>query len=126
MAETRASVTEMDNLLSALEAEVAELRALAAQANPRGYAVVEAKALREEITRAALTPAEFARIAGVPLVEVSDWLHDRTPAPAWALLALQLAGQLAPSVRRKLLRQPLAEPTTPTRRTHPFSQIEDL
>lgn len=116
----------MDDLLSALETEVAELRALAAQANPRGYAVVEARALREEIAKAALTPAEFARIAGVPLVEVGDWLHNRAPAPAWALLALQLAGQLAPSARRKLLRQPLAEPTTPTRRAHPFSRIEDL
>ena len=116
----------MEDLLTALETEVAELRTLAALANPRGYAVVAAKALQEEIEKAGLTPVDFARIAGVPPADVNGWLNNRAPAPAWALLAAQLAGQLAPSARRKLLRQPLANPTTPTRGTHPFSRIEDL
>lgn len=126
MAKTCASGATIQEMLDALETEVAALRSLAILAVPRGFAVVAPSALKAGLERASLTPTEFARIAGVPREDVEDWLGNRTPTPAWALTAVELATQLAPSVRRKLVRQPLGQAIIPTPRVHPFSRIEDL
>lgn len=120
----RATIPEM---LDALESELEELRSLAALGVPRGYAVVDPAALRQELERAGLSPAEFARLADVPAEDVSAWLERRIPTPAWVLSTAQIAGQLAPSARRKLLRQPMAQTTAAVRPSnHPFSRIEEL
>jgi len=113
-------------MLDVLETEVAALRSLAILAVPRGFAVVAPSALRAELEKAALTPLEFARIAEVPGQDVEDWLASRIPVPAWVLLTIQLAGQLTPSVRRKIVRQPLGRAIIPIQKVHPFSRIEDL
>lgn len=116
----------IQDMLDALETEVAALRSLAILAVPRGFAVVAPSALRAELERAALTATEFARIAGVPREDVEDWLSSRIPTPAWVITALQLAAQLTPSVRRRMARQPLGNAIIPIQKAHPFSRIEDL
>ena len=121
--EIKATVQEM---LDALEAEVAVLRSLAILAVPRGFAVVAPSVLRAELERTALTPLEFARIAEVSRQDVEDWLANRNPTPAWVLITIQLAALLPPSVRRKMLRQPLGNAIIPIQKAHPFSRIEDL
>lgn len=121
--EKRATVQEM---LDILETEVEVLRSLAVLAVPRGFAVVAPSLLRAELERAALTPGEFARIAEVSRQDVEDWLASRIPAPAWVLITVQLAALLTPSVRRKMLRQPLGKAIIPIGKAHPFSRIEDL
>jgi hypothetical protein len=126
MAETCASRATIQDMLDALETEVAGLRSLAVLAVPRGYAVVAPSALRTELEKAALTPLEFARIAEVPREDVEDWLTSRVPTPAWVLITIQLAALLTPSVRRKRLRQSLGNAIIPIQKVHPFSRIEDL
>ncbi|MBL8240102.1 MAG: hypothetical protein JNM66_21960 [Bryobacterales bacterium] len=126
MAETCASRATIQEMLDTLETEVAGLRSLAVMAVPRGYAVVAPSALRAELEKAGLTPLEFARIAEVTREDVEDWLANRAPTPAWVLIPIQLAAQLTPSVRRKLLRQPLGKAIIPVEKAHPFSRIEDL
>jgi len=126
MAETCASGATIQEMLDALETEVEFLRSLAGMAVPRGFAVVAPSAVRAEMEKAALTPGEFARIAAVPREDVEDWLADRTPAPAWVLTTIQLAALLAPSVRRKMARQPIGHAIIPIQKVHPFSRIEDL
>lgn len=113
-------------MLDALETEVAALRSLAVLAVPRGYAVVAPSVLRSELEKAALTPLEFARIAEVHREDVENWLANRVPTPAWVLITIQLAALLTPSVRRKMLRQPLGNAIIPIQKVHPFSRIEDL
>src|SRR6188474_3705646 len=108
--ERRATVQEM---LDVLETEVETLRSLAVLAVPRGFAVVAPTVLRAELERAALTPTEFARIAEVSRQDVEDWLASRIPTPAWVLITIQLAALLTPSVRRKMLRQPLGKAIIP-------------
>lgn len=126
MAEPCATRATIPQLLDALETEVAALRSLAAMAVPRGFAVVAPSLLRTEMERASLSPGEVARLAEVPRQDVEDWLAARIPTPAWVLTTVQLAALLTPSVRRKLLRQPIGPVATPTPTTHPFSRIEDL
>ncbi len=126
MAEPCATRATIPQLLDDLETEVAALRSLAAMAVPRGFAVVAPSLLRTEMERASLTPAELARLAEVPRQDVEDWLAARIPTPAWVLTTVQLAALLTPSVRRKILRQPLGPAILPTPTIHPFSRIEDL
>lgn len=113
-------------MLDALEAELKALRSVSVMANSHGFAAVAPSVLRTELERAGLTPTEFSRIAGVPRVEMEDWLNDRHPVPAWVLVPIQLAALLTPSVRRKMLRQPLGKAIISTQKVHPFSRIEDL
>jgi hypothetical protein len=126
MANPCASRATIQEMLDALETEVEALRSLAILAVPRGFAVVAPGALRAEMEKASLTATEFARIAGVPREDVEDWLGSKIPTPAWVLTTVQLAAQLAPSVRRKMVRQPLGQAIIPTQKVHPFSRIEDL
>lgn len=126
MADPCVAKTMIEGMLDVLETEVTRLRSLAALAVPHGFAVVAPPVLRTELERAALTPAEFARIAGVLRQDVEDWLNNKVPAPAWVLIPIELAGLLAPSVRRKLLRQPLGKAIIPIQKVHPFSRVEDL
>jgi hypothetical protein len=113
-------------MLDVLETEVSVLRSLAALTVPRGFAVVAPSVLRAELERTAFTPLEFARIAEVSREDVEGWLANRNPTPAWVLITIQLAGLLTPSVRRKMLRQPLGSVIIPIQKVHPFSRIEDL
>lgn len=113
-------------MLDALEVELTALRSMAALVAPHGFAVLAPSVLRTELERAELTAAEFSRITGVPREDIESWLTNRNPAPAWVLIPIQLAALLTPSVRRKMLRQPLGKATTPIQKVHPFSRIEDL
>jgi alpha-beta hydrolase superfamily lysophospholipase len=126
MAEPCATRATIPQLLDALEIEVAALRSLAAMAVPRGFAVVAPSLLRTEMERASLSPGDLARLTEAPRQDVEDWLAARIPTPAWVLTTVQLAALLTPSVRRKLLRQPIGPAATPTLTIHPFSRIEDL
>lgn len=126
MANPCASGATIQEMLDALETEVEALRSLANLAVPRGFAVVAPSALRAEMEKASLTATEFARIAGVSREDVEDWLGNKIPTPAWVLTTAQLAAQLTPSVRRKMVRQPLGQAIIPIQRVHPFSRIEDL
>jgi hypothetical protein len=126
MANTCASRATIQEMLDTLETEVGALRSLAILAVPRGFAVVAPGALRAELEKASLTAMEFARIAEVPREDVEDWLSNKVSTPAWVLTTVQLAAQLTPSVRRKMVRQPLGQAIIPTPRVHPFSRIEDL
>lgn len=126
MADTCASGATIQDMLDALETEVAVLRSLVTLSVPQGFAVVAPSALQAEMQKANLTATELARIAGVPREDVEDWLSSKTPTPAWVLTTVQLAAQLAPSVRRKIARQPLGQAIISTQRVHPFSRIEDL
>lgn len=126
MAEPCASMDTILQLLDDLEKEIESLRSPAATAQPGRTATIAPLLLWREMERASLTAAELCRIADVSREEVEDWLAGAIPTPAWVLITLQLAALLAPSVRRKLLRQPLGQaiPAKPT--THPFSRIKDL
>ncbi|HEU0120268.1 MAG TPA: hypothetical protein VFQ91_07065 [Bryobacteraceae bacterium] len=126
MADPCASGATIQEMLDALETEVEILRSLAALAVPRGFAAVAPSVLRTGLEQARLTPSEFARITGVPREDIEDWLAARTPTPAWVSTTLELAALLPPSVRRKMLRQPLGNAIIPTQKDHPFSRIEDL
>jgi hypothetical protein len=126
MANTCASRATIQEMLDTLETEVEALRSLAILGVPRGFAVVAPGSLRAELEKASLTAMEFARIAEVPREDVEDWLSNKIPTPAWVLTTVQLAAQLTPSVRRKMVRQPLGQAIIPTPRVHPFSRIEDL
>ncbi len=126
MANPCASRATIQEMLDILETEVEALRSLAVLAVPRGFAVVAPGALRAELEKASLTALEFARIAEVPRDDVEGWLSNKIPTPAWVLTTVQLAAQLTPSVRRKMVRQPLGPAIIPTARVHPFSRIEDL
>lgn len=113
-------------MLDSLETEIDSLRSLAALGVPRGFAVVDPSLLRTELERCCLSAADFARIAGVALTDVEDWLTRRVPTPFWALHTIQLAALLPLSARRKLLRQPTGRAILPNPKVHPFSRIEDL
>jgi hypothetical protein len=113
-------------LLDDLEKELSALRSLSAATPIGGYAAVEPSLLRSELELAGLTASELGRIIDVSREEVEAWLAARTPTPAWALTTVQLTALLAPSVRRKLLRQPLGQAIQPKPKSHPFSRIEDL
>ncbi len=126
MAEQCASRATIQEMLDALEAEVAELRTQAALAVPRGYAVVAPSAIADGMAAAGLTVTELARIAGVAREDVEGWLAGRVETPAWVVTTIQLAGMLTPSARRKMVRQPLGKANIPTEKVHPFSRIEDL
>lgn len=126
MAEPCASMDTILQLLDDLEKELSELRSLSAVTPLGGYAAVEPSLLRSEMERAGLTASELSRIIDVSRKEVEDWLAARAPTPAWALTTVQLSALLAPSVRRKLLRQSLGQAIQPKSKSHPFSRIEDL
>jgi len=126
MAELCASMDTILQMLDDLDKEIATLRALAASAPASRFAAVSPSRLRSEMDRARLTTPDFGRIAGVPRLQVEEWLKSKAPTPAWALTIVQLVILLPPSARRKLLQQPLRS-ANPTRSTnHPFSRIEDL
>ncbi len=116
----------IQEMLDSLETEIESLRSLAALGVPRGFAVVDPALLRSELERSALSAADFARIAGLSITDVEDWLSRRVPTPSWALHTIQLAALLPLSARRKLLRQSTGNAILPNPKVHPFSRIEDL
>jgi hypothetical protein len=80
--------------------------------------------LRREMSRAALSTAQFANVAGVGRDEVEDWVEGREPIPSWVPAAVRVVALLTPSALRRLLNGPTQTPRPAG--THPFSRIEEL
>jgi hypothetical protein len=121
-------LTTLD-LLDALEAGIAALPFR----NGNHPEPASPACLEEELEKATLSAAEFARLLNLPSEQLNDWLAGRVSIPAWLPAVVQAVGLLPPSARRKLLKGVVLKTWSSAgstwkgpARTHPFSRIEEL
>ena len=111
-------------LLDALEAGIASMRANGRPALPQGITTIRPQDLDLEMSHAGVSRNEFSALFGVHLNVLQDWLAGHQPVPGWVPISIHLLGLLPPHTRRRLLSGP--ETQTSPSKVHPFSRIEEL
>lgn len=114
-------------MLDVLEAGVEALRLKRGNVDSNGASVVSPDELRAGIM-ASLSANEIANILSVPRETVDDWLNGQASIPSWVPVAIRVISLLTPSARRKLQNgtSHQAKTETTTKKSHPFSRIEEL